>query len=181
MAETRTRLLDAATDIVVRDGAQHLTLEAVAERAGVSKGGLLYHFRSKNALVVAMVERVVAEFDSALEAAPGQPRAATRAYLSSTIGREWSPGGDGDSDRLVAALFAAALVEPAALEPLRAMYARWQQRLEEDGIDPAVATLVRMAVDGWWLSRLAGLAPPGPDLHPQVFALLSGLIDREDT
>ncbi|WP_086829710.1 TetR/AcrR family transcriptional regulator [Allokutzneria sp. NRRL B-24872] len=181
MTETRTKLLDAAADIVVREGAQHLTLDAVAERAGVSKGGLLYHFRSKNALVEAMVERMVTEFDAAMEATPGQPRAVTRAYLTATIGREWSPSGDSESDRLVSALFAATLVEPSALEPLRAMYARWQERLEGDGIDPAVATLVRMAVDGWWLSRLAGLSPPGPDLHAQVFALLSDLIDREDS
>ena len=38
-------------------GAVHLTLDAVAERAGVSKGGLLYHFPSKESLLQAMVDR----------------------------------------------------------------------------------------------------------------------------
>ena len=42
----RARLLDAAVAVVRRDGAQALTLDAVAAEAGVSKGGLLYHFRS---------------------------------------------------------------------------------------------------------------------------------------
>ena len=42
--DTRRRLLDAATAVVRRDGARALTLDAVAAEAGVSKGGLLYHF-----------------------------------------------------------------------------------------------------------------------------------------
>jgi Transcriptional regulator len=35
-----------------------MTLEAVAARANVSKGGLLYHFPSKDALVLGMVSRI---------------------------------------------------------------------------------------------------------------------------
>ena len=53
----RERLLDAAVAVVRRDGAQALTLDAVAAEAGVSKGGLLYHFRSKRDLLDALVER----------------------------------------------------------------------------------------------------------------------------
>jgi len=59
-ARTRERLLDAAAKVVHRDGAQALTLDAVAQEAEVSKGGLLYHFKSKNDLVNAMVERWMA-------------------------------------------------------------------------------------------------------------------------
>ena len=53
----RERLLDAAATVVRRDGAQALTLDAVAAEAGVSKGGLLYHFRSKRDLLDALVGR----------------------------------------------------------------------------------------------------------------------------
>ena len=51
------RLLDAAERLVSEVGAGHLTLEAVARAAGVSKGGLLYHFPSKEALLQAMIDR----------------------------------------------------------------------------------------------------------------------------
>src|SRR3954471_17888645 len=61
-ARTRDRLLDAAGAVVHRKGAQALTLDAVAAEAEVSKGGLLYHFKSKRDLVEAMVERWMAEF-----------------------------------------------------------------------------------------------------------------------
>src|SRR5947208_2433762 len=71
-ARTRDRLLDAAGTVVMRDGAQALTLDAVALEAAVSKGGLLYHFKSKRELVEGMVERWLAEFQAEIEAAdPG--------------------------------------------------------------------------------------------------------------
>ena len=53
----REMLLDAAEAVVVRDGGARMTLDAVAEEAGVSKGGLLYHFPSKDELIQALVAR----------------------------------------------------------------------------------------------------------------------------
>ena len=44
---TRDTILSAAANLVLRKGASRMTLEAVAREAGVSKGGLLYHFPSK--------------------------------------------------------------------------------------------------------------------------------------
>ena len=38
-------------------GVAKLTLEAVAKEAGVSKGGLLYHFSNKEALIEGMIVR----------------------------------------------------------------------------------------------------------------------------
>lgn len=44
MNDKKKRLLAAASEIVEEEGVVKLTLEAVAQRAGMSKGGLLYHF-----------------------------------------------------------------------------------------------------------------------------------------
>ncbi len=177
MADTRTKLLDAAAQVLLEQGAQALTLDAVAKRAGVSKGGLLYHFASKHALTAALVDRTVQQFDRALAEAGDEPGAATRIYLSATVPAD-HPGGAGvpGADRVAAAVLAAALVDPEALQPLRTMFARWQQRLDNDGIDPAVATAVRLAADGWWFSQLFGLAPPEPGRHESVHTLLNQLV-----
>src|ERR687886_430113 len=51
------------------DGAPALKLDAVAAQAGVSKGGLLYHFKTKRELVQAMIERWLQEFQGDIEAA----------------------------------------------------------------------------------------------------------------
>ncbi|HXY96387.1 MAG TPA: helix-turn-helix domain-containing protein [Steroidobacteraceae bacterium] len=60
----RDRLLDAAERVVVESGATHLTLDAVARSAGVSKGGLLYHFPSKEALLEGMLSRHFQDVDA---------------------------------------------------------------------------------------------------------------------
>jgi AcrR family transcriptional regulator len=51
------RLLDAAEAVVARQGIANLTLDAVAAAAGLSKGGLLHHFPTKDRLIEALVTR----------------------------------------------------------------------------------------------------------------------------
>ena len=52
-------ILNAAEFVVARDGAARLTLEAVAARAGVSKASVVYDFKSKQALIEAVIRRAV--------------------------------------------------------------------------------------------------------------------------
>ncbi|WP_157246176.1 TetR/AcrR family transcriptional regulator [Nonomuraea typhae] len=174
---SRERLLDAAADVLLTDGAEALTLEAVARRAGVSKGGLFYHFPTKQALVAGMVERLTGAFDAALAEAGERPGDYLRAYIDATI-PERHTGPEAPADRVTVALLAGVLVDPAGLEPLRQRYAAWQARLAGDGIDPAVATAVRLAVDGWWAARLLGLGEPEPGLHEDTRRYLLELIER---
>lgn len=56
---SKETILDAAEAIVLESGAAHMTLDAVAERSGVSKGGLIYNFPSKDALLEAMIGRLM--------------------------------------------------------------------------------------------------------------------------
>jgi len=64
----RDGLLDAAERVVMREGAGQLTMDAVAAEAGVSKGGVLYAFPTKDALIDAMFERVFAPADEIADA-----------------------------------------------------------------------------------------------------------------
>ena len=57
---TRDTILDAAQRIAAERGAGRITLDEVARESGLSKGGLLYHFASKEALLQAMLERLIA-------------------------------------------------------------------------------------------------------------------------
>ena len=47
--DRRSQILDAAEAVVMRDGVRNLTLDAVAQQSSISKGGLLYHFPTKEA------------------------------------------------------------------------------------------------------------------------------------
>src|SRR5690554_3095303 len=57
---TKDAMLDAAEVVLTQQGAWRLTLDSVAEQAQVSKGGLLYHFPTKDALLREMVTRFMA-------------------------------------------------------------------------------------------------------------------------
>lgn len=161
MAGARERILNAAEARLLAGGPTSLVLDAVAADAGVSKGGLLYHFASKEALVAGLCERMLERFDADLEnlsEADAAPAGAwTRAYLASTVTDEGKPADN--SARLMAGILATLGRESAHLEAVRERFARWHQRLEADGIDETTATVVGLAADGLWLSALLGLPP----------------------
>jgi AcrR family transcriptional regulator len=60
VTSSRDRILDAYADLLITDGERQATLEAVAARADVSKGGLLYHFPSKDQLAIGLCDRLTA-------------------------------------------------------------------------------------------------------------------------
>jgi TetR/AcrR family transcriptional regulator, transcriptional repressor for nem operon len=57
---TRERLLQAASREIYRSGFQSAGLDTILSSAGVTKGALYYHFKSKEALGYAVVEEVIA-------------------------------------------------------------------------------------------------------------------------
>ncbi|HEX6924808.1 MAG TPA: TetR/AcrR family transcriptional regulator [Longimicrobiaceae bacterium] len=60
--ETRTGILDSAHALVMEQGFAATSVDAIVERAGVTKGAFFHHFPSKNALAHTLVERY-AELD----------------------------------------------------------------------------------------------------------------------
>jgi AcrR family transcriptional regulator len=145
----------------------NLTLEAVAREAGISKGGLLYHFPSKSALITAIVERLGQRCDNeqlkAIESDPCEVGRFTRAYLTA---RAEPP--DPKDEPIHSALIAAAGTDPQFLAPMLERFKLWQQRLESDGIDPAAAMIVRLAIDGFCLGTLLGIPVPTGELRRKV-------------
>lgn len=155
----RDELLAAAERIVRRDGVGRLTLDAVAAEAGTSKGGLLYHFASREALITAMVERHGEAFSASIAAAMAgdpEPRGRwTRGYLRTTAPH------DGFTDGATAmGLLAAMASNPALADPLREQYAAWRAQMADDGIPETDAMVVALAADGLWMADLLGFAAP---------------------
>ncbi|HMJ37014.1 MAG TPA: TetR/AcrR family transcriptional regulator [Baekduia sp.] len=169
--ETRDRLLDAAARLLLRDPSK-LTLDAVAEEAGTSKGGLLYHFPSKAQLLDAVVDRWEASFQDQIDAAADDtPGGWVRAYADVSA----LDGEDEHAREIDSGILAVLALQPERLEAVRARYERWQERIADDGIDAVDATVVRLAADGLWFSELMGLAPPRGELRTQVVERLRAL------
>ena len=86
MSDTRQRILDIATSLFADRGYAATSLSDIAERLGTSKAALYYHFRSKGAILEALVAEPLAAFTKLAEAAPDlPPREVLAAILDATI------------------------------------------------------------------------------------------------
>jgi AcrR family transcriptional regulator len=69
----RHDILRAAYDVAAKSGVEALTVRAVAERAGVSHGTVLFHFNRRDALVLSLLDRVL-EATTVLDVLPAVER-----------------------------------------------------------------------------------------------------------
>ena len=175
---SRETLLAAAESVILEKGVAHLTLDAVAALAGISKGGLLYHYASKEALVVALVEKLVqsieVDLQRAYEAEPEGPGRMIRAMIVESACRI---GGErlARREQVGVALLAAAGSNPELLTPMRKVFQQWMADLKGDGLPPGIPLLIAAALDGLTFWNLFGLyAPPDADLQ-QLRTILENL------
>ncbi|MBZ0106778.1 MAG: TetR/AcrR family transcriptional regulator [Sulfuricella denitrificans] len=151
----RRSLLEHAARLAVEQGLTAVTVQAVSDAAGVTKGGLAHHFPTKQALIDAVFHEILdaldRELDERIKADPDLYGAFTRAYLESVfdIGPE-AKGGPW------ATLSVSMLTDPS----LRALWAQWflariQRHSATD--DDVKLVAVRLAADGVWLADLSSI------------------------
>lgn len=173
----RDRILDSAETLVGASGARNLTLDAVAQAAGVSKGGLLYHFPSKDALLAGMIERHIDLLDARCTAEKSHLPAA----CPSSEVKAWILGMLKPSpmrEEVGTALFAAAANNPALLEGVRRRYAERVAGLAQLGDSFARAAVVLLAVDGLMLGEAWRISPFTPAQREQIVSALLRLTDE---
>jgi AcrR family transcriptional regulator len=176
----RDRMLDAALRVVQRQGIANLTLDAVAAECGMSKGGLLHHFPSKDRLVEALVVRSAecwrSCYSEAYAQTPAGPGRMARALLSHCLSDAecWTEQLRASSS----AVFAALAQNPNLIEPMRAAYTELYRRIEEDGLPPGVGEAVAAAIDGLWLEWVLGLAPLDQERVARVRRALEDILAR---
>ncbi|HUO18998.1 MAG TPA: TetR/AcrR family transcriptional regulator [Steroidobacteraceae bacterium] len=174
----RERLLDAAERVVAEAGATHLTLDAVAKSAGVSKGGLLYHFPSKEALLEGMLSRHFHDVDAEVAR-----RIASRGKKASRADRlrervsvllESRP----ERPAVGAAMVAASADNPEHMSVCRAEY---RKLLDEFARLPGGferTALVLLAVQGLLLAELLHLSPYTPEERSRLVRALQRAADQ---
>ncbi|WP_163538548.1 TetR/AcrR family transcriptional regulator [Gracilibacillus sp. YIM 98692] len=167
----RHKILEAAALIVKEKGSDALTLNAVAERAKVSKGGLLYHFSTKESLVEGLVQHMNEIYRYNVEELVEKDEKDQGKWARSFI--HVMHDKSVENETISAGMLAAQGMNPKLLKPLQDTYADWQNNIEHDGIDHVDATILRLAVDGLWLSEIFGLGPLNPSLRKKVLERLT--------
>ncbi|MDK1388898.1 TetR/AcrR family transcriptional regulator [Sinorhizobium sp. 8-89] len=150
----RQQLLEVAARLSLEQGIGAVTLDAVSQAAGVSKGGLLHHFPNKLALLDGLFDELVARFDRAIEEAMAgddvERGRFTRAYLTICLALEAEADGKGWQ-----VLTIALLAEPHLKSRWRDWVAQRAAEFAETDSSPN-CLLARFAADGIWLADLLG-------------------------
>ncbi|MGQ4619417.1 TetR family transcriptional regulator [Nocardia sp. R7R-8] len=174
MAQTRTVLLDAAIE-VLRNGGR-LTLDAVAAQTGLTKPGVVYHFKTKEILMTAVVDHVVDSWEADLQDRVAVESTAVErlaAYLQYALLSEF------DASDL-------AFLEETGLR--RELVDQWKSRLDpwfgsDIGSTPnqrAAAQTARLVADGAWFDRSIGIVDLSLAERKAILELALSLISFDE-
>jgi AcrR family transcriptional regulator len=193
---TRDRLCEAALRTATRDGILAMTLDNVAKEAGVSKGGVMYHFHTKDELVQAMLryfgQRAEAMLAHKVANDPLPDQRWARAFLScvypepgeTTVEPTAPPGTVPFTpeaiEQFLFAMIAAAVNSPDMLSPLKSLADRLRQTMLAEGDTGMDQLLVWLALDGLFLWQFIGLIDRQDPLFQQIGDALRQRINARD-
>ena len=142
----------AVRDLIHEGGLAAVTLSAVCKRAEISKGGLMHHYATKEALVDAFIKRSAEGcLDSVHEQLESIPRGSgkrIRAYVDFMLK---DPAMCDPSSSRDDASVMIALMQGQGQSAAESYYTRLTKELKGDGVSPALVELIVTTVDGLWL------------------------------
>ena len=150
--KTKKRIRKAAGAVVAEQGAGKLTIEAVASEAGISKGGLLYHYGTKKELLEGMLDDLLLERGALFQTDKDH---SSRKKLRSLIETEFALSSE---ERATAqSILAAGAEDPALLEPARDYFQTLFKHIRHEKDDPTLTITVALALQGMQLLETIGL------------------------
>lgn len=162
---SREHILDTYVDLLIRSGERAATLDAVATAAKVSKGGLLYHFSSKKALLEALAERTLALAEEDFAAMKQAPEGASGAYYINSSTPDNSP-----FDRSLIALSRLAQSNnELAQQAMSRVQDGWHALVLAEIGDEQIARAVLLLGDGMYYNAAFG----GDSANPQRAAAIT--------
>ncbi|HZC58524.1 MAG TPA: TetR/AcrR family transcriptional regulator [Chthoniobacterales bacterium] len=177
--DSRESILQAAEEIVAKRGPAHLTLETAATQAKVSKGGLFYHFRSKEALLEAMIRRAMelleTEQANVAESLTGERNGKMKANIIGTLRQL-----EGQRPVLIAVV-AAVANDPKLVEPVRESLRKdFQALCGELNLRMEDVAILFLASQGLLLTELLNLSFLTPSQIRKVTQRMLDMVEELD-
>ncbi len=159
----RQKIIDAAHKLLLEGGYfKKFSLDAVAKEAGVSKGGLIHHFESKDALLTAVSQDAARQFEARVakeqENTNGQPGDFLASYINAVF----------KQDIAINSQLSPMLLSYLSDENSSTRFEFWQKFTDEDGIDPILGTIIRLAMDGLIYAEMIDKTPIDPNLRQSI-------------
>ena len=150
---TRRHLLETAIRCLANHGWEVSTVGFIAAEAGISRGAVQHHFRTREALILAALEHMFAERAALLDALPEPAGAGPERVHAVVTGLVDAIGGE--LFRAALQVWTVAAAEPelrSAVVPLerhfaRGVHERAVRLLGVDDADPAVRALIQATLD----------------------------------
>lgn len=180
----RQQIVDALAAEMAEGGYARASTRSIAERAGLASGLVHYHFSSKEAILLALLEQLIASADARFEAGSQGarlPRAILVAFVSARLGL----GGEPEAQQvgLWVNLIAEAMGMPEVRHRLSAWFARDLRRLarlfRQCGVrEPGAkaATLLSMLLGSFSLHAIGVPGVPRGYAEAQALAWLGALL-----
>lgn len=156
-------ILDTYVDLLIHTGERAATLDAVATAAKVSKGGLLYHFSSKKALLEALAERTLTLAEEDFEAMAQASEGASAYYINSS-----TPDNSPFDRALIALSRLAQNNNELAQRTLAHVQEGWHSLILAELGDERIARAVLLLGDGMYYNAAFG----GGATNPQTADML---------
>lgn len=186
--ESKAAILAAARELFAKRGYRGTSLAAIAEAAGLSQPGLLHHFRSKNAVLLAVLASRDSADSSMSSPRPDAPGTGFIEGLAALVAHN-------ESDRQIVALFSMLLGEAVAADhpaheyfvrrydEVRACFTQKLREAQEEhalapGIEPeALANVLIAVLDGlqfqWLLDESVDMSASYAALRELIRAFAS--------
>lgn len=171
----RSKILDAAVRVVDRDGITGVTFDAVSVESGITRGGMLYHFPSRDALLQGIHQHLADQWEASLENTAGKPMKSTNpeeravAYARTALR-------SATRSELLFLLQSSTNLEFNA--PWEGVIDRWAPAAPSDVNDPASLArfVARLAADGLWVYESLSSRPLTPEIRQAVAEHLAGVM-----
>lgn len=175
-SSSRAAILDAAVRVAERRGISGITLEAVAEESSLTKGGLMYHFATKDALLVGIQEHLAAAWELELETAAGKPASAAtpRERLVAYVRVAAK-----SATRAELTMQAESANVPTLYAPWAGVLGRWRPPFDADSDDPRLraAQIAVLAADGLWSVEPLGVVRLTAKERARLVAHILSILD----
>ena len=170
---SRTDILEAALRVVDAAGGADITYQSVATEAGLTKAGLMYHFATKDDLMIAVIEHVIGRWQDELQDVLAVPL--TESSLTERVRAFMSFAGQGGVTQGEFVVFSEAVRRPELSQP-------WLEYLQTwfgfgDGVDTTPLLLVWLAANGLWVAEATGILTITPEQRDALLIRLAALTE----
>lgn len=168
----RSHIIQTAIQYLKDNDLSTLTLDKIANRANISKGGLLYHFKTKDALQTAIAETILNEVVQSYEHLASLEQGIgrlTRAFIFASQ-KDLANG---------ASLNIAIQIMQNDHSAISTVYDCLLDELFQDGLEESIVHLIRLTIDGLYYSKLLNIAPISAKATDGVFEQLMHMTRKD--